>query len=97
MPSIFVNPSIVVDCQVQSNVTTELKELTVPLTNDDLLELNAVHGSNKNPRLYKTRLCKNWENNGKCAYEDECQFAHGFEDLKSQHNINCMINRGYTQ
>ena len=31
---------------------------------------------------YKTELCVNFEKWGKCPYEDHCNFAHGFEELR---------------
>ena len=83
MPCIFVNKEIVPH---PVNMTTDLKQLRVPLINDELLEKNIIHGSNKNPKLYKTKLCKNWASNLYCMYGSECQFAHGYGEMK-----------GYTQ
>ncbi|KAK9705356.1 hypothetical protein RND81_07G050800 [Saponaria officinalis] len=33
--------------------------------------------------LYKTELCKSWEDSGYCSYGCKCQFAHGQEELRS--------------
>jgi hypothetical protein len=32
--------------------------------------------------FYKTRLCDNFETNGRCAYGDRCRFAHGHAELR---------------
>ena len=31
----------------------------------------------KNPKLYKTELCRSWMENGRCNYGERCQYAHG--------------------
>ncbi|MFH4977173.1 hypothetical protein AB6A40_003882 [Gnathostoma spinigerum] len=31
----------------------------------------------KNPKLYKTELCRSWMDHGHCNYGDRCQYAHG--------------------
>lgn len=36
----------------------------------------------KDPRVYKTELCKKFESSGQCPYGVKCQFAHGLEDLR---------------
>lgn len=30
---------------------------------------------------YKTEMCKNWVETGKCNYGDKCKFAHGKNEL----------------
>ncbi|CAI5452095.1 unnamed protein product [Caenorhabditis angaria] len=35
----------------------------------------------KNPKLYKTELCRSWMDHGRCNYGERCQYAHG-EDEK---------------
>ena len=32
---------------------------------------------------YKTKLCNSWLQTESCVYEENCQFAHGQEDLRS--------------
>lgn len=39
--------------------------------------------SNKKTNLYKTELCRSWEEKGTCRYGSKCQFAHGQEELKN--------------
>ena len=31
---------------------------------------------------YKTELCRNWMQTGACPYNDRCQFAHGYGDMR---------------
>jgi hypothetical protein len=39
--------------------------------------------TNKKPNLYKTELCRTWEETGTCRYNNKCQFAHGAAELKA--------------
>jgi len=32
--------------------------------------------------LYKTELCRSWEETGSCRYGNKCQFAHGKDELR---------------
>lgn len=36
----------------------------------------------KKQQLYKTELCRNWQEQDHCRYGDKCQYAHGPEDLR---------------
>ncbi|CEG63747.1 hypothetical protein RMATCC62417_00847 [Rhizopus microsporus] len=36
----------------------------------------------KQKSLYKTELCRNWEETGQCRYGLKCQYAHGAQDLR---------------
>lgn len=38
--------------------------------------------NNRKTSLYKTELCRSWEEKGTCRYGPKCQFAHGEEELK---------------
>uniref|UniRef100_A0A5B6YYC1 C3H1-type domain-containing protein n=1 Tax=Davidia involucrata TaxID=16924 RepID=A0A5B6YYC1_DAVIN len=40
--------------------------------------------------LYKTEICRPWEDSGSCRYGSKCQFAHGKEELRPSrfHNKN---------
>ncbi|CAI5522377.1 unnamed protein product, partial [Closterium sp. Naga37s-1] len=42
----------------------------------------ASAASPTNP-LYKTELCRSWEETGACRYGGKCQFAHGREELRA--------------
>lgn len=35
-----------------------------------------------NPRLYKTRPCRNWEQTGTCEYMGICKYAHGSDEMR---------------
>ncbi|KXN83600.1 Zinc finger protein zfs1 [Leucoagaricus sp. SymC.cos] len=46
---------------------------------------NGQSGPSANNRklgLYKTELCRSWEEKGSCRYGAKCQFAHGEEELR---------------
>jgi tristetraprolin len=38
--------------------------------------------NNRKINLYKTELCRSWEEKGTCRYGAKCQFAHGEEELR---------------
>ena len=38
--------------------------------------------NNRKLGLYKTELCRSWEEKGSCRYATKCQFAHGEEELR---------------
>src|SRR5882762_436757 len=43
-------------------------------------------------KLYKTRLCDDWETFGECKYESNCRYAHGNDELRlvvCRYNENC--------
>lgn len=46
---------------------------------------SSQHGPSANNRklgLYKTELCRSWEEKGTCRYGAKCQFAHGEDELR---------------
>lgn len=47
------------------------------------LGLNSTGSPTKRQHsLYKTELCRSWEETGTCRYGNKCQFAHGREELR---------------
>ncbi|KAF9270516.1 hypothetical protein L218DRAFT_983016 [Marasmius fiardii PR-910] len=38
--------------------------------------------NNRKLGLYKTELCRSWEEKGSCRYGNKCQFAHGEQELR---------------
>ncbi|BGP22229.1 proteophosphoglycan ppg4 [Rhodotorula toruloides] len=38
--------------------------------------------NNRKISLYKTELCRSWEEKGNCRYGVKCQFAHGVQELR---------------
>ena len=41
------------------------------------------HQANSAWFKYKTEICRNFQFNGKCCYGNKCQFAHGYDELRS--------------
>jgi hypothetical protein len=39
--------------------------------------------NNRKLGLYKTELCRSWEEKGTCRYGTKCQFAHGQDELRN--------------
>ncbi|KAG1787871.1 uncharacterized protein HD556DRAFT_1448374 [Suillus plorans] len=39
--------------------------------------------NNRKLGLYKTELCRSWEEKGSCRYGAKCQFAHGEDELRN--------------
>lgn len=39
--------------------------------------------NNRKLGLYKTELCRSWEEKGSCRYGGKCQFAHGEDELRN--------------
>lgn len=49
-------------------------------------QVNAANGNStavKNPKLYKTELCRSWMDQGRCNYGERCQYAHGEHEKRS--------------
>lgn len=38
------------------------------------------------PRVYKTEICRDWEQRGACDFGDRCIFAHGHDELREKHD-----------
>jgi hypothetical protein len=38
--------------------------------------------NNRKLGLYKTELCRSWEEKGSCRYGPKCQFAHGEDEIR---------------
>jgi tristetraprolin/butyrate response factor 1 len=38
--------------------------------------------NNRKLGLYKTELCRSWEEKGTCRYGPKCQFAHGEDEVR---------------
>lgn len=43
---------------------------------------NGPSANNRKLGLYKTELCRSWEEKGTCRYGAKCQFAHGEDELR---------------
>ncbi|XP_010559234.1 PREDICTED: zinc finger CCCH domain-containing protein 15 [Tarenaya hassleriana] len=44
---------------------------------DERIELEVY-----NQGMWKTELCNKWQETGACPYDDNCQFAHGIQELR---------------
>lgn len=55
------------------------------LSNEHLNELSESNLSTAvvNSSRYKTELCRPFEESGVCKYGDKCQFAHGYQELRT--------------
>ena len=40
--------------------------------------------------MYKTRMCRNYMETGKCKYGRVCQFAHGIKELRKYSSCVCL-------
>lgn len=49
--------------------------------------------NNRKLGLYKTELCRSWEEKGTCRYGPKCQFAHGEEEIRkvARHPKVCWV------
>uniref|UniRef100_A0A914ZCV4 C3H1-type domain-containing protein n=1 Tax=Panagrolaimus superbus TaxID=310955 RepID=A0A914ZCV4_9BILA len=43
---------------------------------------NSQNSIPKNPKLYKTELCRSWMDHGRCNYGERCQYAHGTDEKR---------------
>ena len=41
--------------------------------------------------LFKTSLCKHFEQTGKCAIGNKCHFAHGKHELRSKDDVSIFV------
>ena len=61
------------------------QSMTMNNTGSSHTNANGGNGPSANNRklgLYKTELCRSWEEKGTCRYGAKCQFAHGEEELR---------------
>jgi hypothetical protein len=77
-------------------------DLTVPWPQSSSLASASRPSTRRQPeeeserpaQLYKTRMCKNFEQAGTCKFGDKCNFAHGKEDLRRGSGGPAPSNRG---
>ncbi|SCV04556.1 LAMI_0H17084g1_1 [Lachancea mirantina] len=61
----------------------------VEITNSPSAGIKRQNNNNKcNRALYKTELCESFSTTGYCKYGKNCQFAHGFQELKFKERDN---------
>lgn len=54
---------------------------------------NGPSANNRKLGLYKTELCRSWEEKGTCRYGPKCQFAHGEDEIRkvARHPKVCIV------
>lgn len=51
---------------------------------------------NFNPALYKTEICRQYGESGRCDYGEKCLFAHGKHELKANPNYRTKVCTSWT-
>ncbi|KAG1826240.1 uncharacterized protein BJ212DRAFT_1475570 [Suillus subaureus] len=54
-----------------------------PGSESPLQNTGGPSANNRKLGLYKTELCRSWEEKGSCRYGAKCQFAHGEDELRN--------------
>lgn len=57
-------------------------ETTQPRQVKKIVPSNSIEEEISGQNLYKTELCRSYEDTGSCRYGTKCQFAHGKEELR---------------
>ncbi|KAG1152327.1 hypothetical protein G6F37_000515 [Rhizopus arrhizus] len=77
-------------CFSEEESDSTMKKEEMDSDNDSLIEYTKntkknkkmIENEKKQKNLYKTELCRNWEETGQCRYGTKCQYAHGAQDLR---------------
>ncbi|CAG8653948.1 17313_t:CDS:2 [Acaulospora colombiana] len=64
----------------RSSNTTAVSDTTSE--NSDKSTTIELEKEQKKATLYKTEMCRNWEERGSCRYGNKCQFAHSESELR---------------
>ena len=64
------------------NPTTPTATQTPFTTSPSPPNTSGPSANNRKLGLYKTELCRSWEEKGSCRYGPKCQFAHGEEEIR---------------
>eukprot|EP00667_Euglena_gracilis_P001468 EG_transcript_1469 len=43
-------------------------------------------------KKYKTRLCRNWQQTGKCPYGESCVYAHGTREVRGEQENEAVVS-----
>ncbi|CAI2353198.1 unnamed protein product [Caenorhabditis sp. 36 PRJEB53466] len=81
-PSDFANPLGAPGTPLGAQQMSVGHSLSSPFSTGQHTPLGTPNGSGnvpppKNPKLYKTELCRSWMDHGRCNYGERCQYAHG--------------------
>ncbi|CAG8508868.1 7221_t:CDS:2 [Funneliformis caledonium] len=67
------NTTIMSNATVMSDTTSEQSDKSTAIESEK---------EQKKATLYKTEMCRNWEERGSCRYGAKCQFAHSANELR---------------
>jgi len=68
--------------KLELDLSHQLAEKLLKYAPDGLVELDDQNREDPaNPR-FKTEICRNYKEKGTCLYGDQCQFAHGRDELR---------------
>ncbi|CAA98476.2 C3H1-type domain-containing protein [Caenorhabditis elegans] len=73
-------PGTPIGSQHQMSIGQNLVSASSPYSTPQLTPMATPNGQApppKNPKLYKTELCRSWMDHGRCNYGERCQYAHG--------------------
>jgi hypothetical protein len=65
------------------NVASQALVRAAELIRGDCVIQSPRHSNKKTNTLYKTEMCRNWDESGECRYGRSCQFAHGSSELRT--------------
>ena len=68
--------------------TRKEKVITTTSTDDSSKRKNLPSVAKSD--MYKTRMCRNYMETGKCKYGKVCQFAHGMKELRTYSSCVCL-------
>ncbi|KAF7827740.1 Zinc finger CCCH domain-containing protein 15 [Senna tora] len=86
-----VAPQTVAGASSQGNRTKGPTRPRTSSTPPDVVQKVYVRGGKEeeplemvvyNQGMFKTELCNKWQETGTCPYKDQCQFAHGIDELR---------------
>lgn len=56
---------------------------TTITTTTHILQTSHDNNSKTTSQRYKTELCRSYHETGFCKYGEKCQFAHGYNEIRS--------------
>jgi hypothetical protein len=88
------HPSYNVSLPGQNNISTGLGDGNQNSASSVDSGGNGPSANNRKLGLYKTELCRSWEEKGTCRYGPKCQFAHGEDEIRkvSRHPKVCSCS-----
>ena len=93
------SPFLVKNAQYNEELLNEKEVHETPSTDKTESVLTGTNGRKLPPvaksNKYKTKMCRNYMETGKCRYGRVCQFAHGTKELKKYsfcvcNELHCM-------